>query len=63
MKRKISFVCFVTLLSLNVLGISSLLSKQTTINTVRNNINRLICAGEKVEAPPVNIHSIGPKNI
>ena len=63
MKKKLSLVCVVAILSLNVFSISSLLSKHSSLNIVKNNIDKKICAGEKVDSPPINIHSVRPKFI
>ena len=63
MKRKITFACFVAILSLNVLSISSLLSKHSSFNMVKNNTDKMICAGEKVDSPPIHIYSAHSKFI
>lgn len=62
MKRKNLFVCLATVLSLTVLSISPLSSKQESFNAVKNSTNKMIC-GDKTEPCPVYIHSVRPRYI
>ena len=63
MKRKLLAVCLVTILSLNVLGITSLAAKQVSINVIESKTTKIICATEKSEPCPVNIYSVRSKFI